>query len=412
MRAVAGIDARQALLPLDAAVRRLREVAVRLPDEPVPLPAVAGRVLAVDIRAPEDLPGEANSALDGYALRAVDAPGPLPVAFEVAAGDDPPPLEPGRAAGIATGGVLPDGADAVLPVERAARDGDAVRVAAGEVRAGDGVRAAGEDLRAGDLALPAGTRLTPLAAAGLAGLGLDTARCVRRPRAAVLVTGAELVAPGKERRRGQVHDSNSTLVVATLGAFGCEVLPPQRVADAAADTVHAFEGALGADLVVSSGGVSVGPHDHVKPALAALGVEQLFWRVAIQPGKPVWAGTSPTGAVVLGLPGNPLSALVGLHLLVRPLLAAMLGVADEPWRSRLAVPLRRSPSRLRALPVVLDGEWIEPRPAGSSHQLLRAVGAGGLVLVPPGADDAPAGSAADVVPLEVFPAGERVQAPD
>ena len=171
----------------------------------------------------------------------------------------------------------------------------------------------------------------------------------------VLTTGDELVAPGSPLRRGQVHDSNSLLLAGTLTSFGCEVEHGGRVPDTREETERLFAAALEADLVVSSGGVSVGPRDHVKPALAALGVEELFWRVAIQPGKPVWAGRAPSGAIVLGLPGNPLSALVGLHLLIRPLVDVLLGRPRPPEVSLpLATPVRRLGRRTRALPARLE----------------------------------------------------------
>jgi molybdopterin molybdotransferase len=172
-----------------------------------------------------------------------------------------------------------------------------------------------------------------------------------------------------------------------------------RVPDTREQTEQLFAAALAADLVVSSGGVSVGPRDHVKPALAALGVEELFWRVAIQPGKPAWAGRAPTGAIVLGLPGNPLSALVGLHLLVAPLVRTLLG-EEEPAALELplAAPVRRLGRRLRALPAQLEGGRVHPL-ADASHQIARAAAADGLVLVEAGEGEVPAGTAVPFVAL-------------
>jgi molybdopterin molybdotransferase len=172
-----------------------------------------------------------------------------------------------------------------------------------------------------------------------------------------------------------------------------------RVPDTREETERLFASALEADLVVSSGGVSVGPRDHVKPALQALGVEELFWRVAIQPGKPVWAGRAPSGAIVLGLPGNPLSALVGLHLLVAPLVRTLLGEREpDVVELPLAVPVRRLGRRLRALPARLEGGLVRPL-ADVSHQIARAAAADGLLLVEAGEGEVPAGAVVSFVPL-------------
>jgi molybdopterin molybdotransferase len=218
---------------------------------------------------------------------------------------------------------------------------------------------------------------------------------------AVLVTGDELVAPGGRLRRGQIHESNSVLVASTLRTLGCAVSVAPPVPDRPDATEAALAAALDAcDLVLTSGGVSVGPHDHVKAALDALGVRRLFWRVAIQPGKPVWAGIAPSGAVVVGLPGNPLSALVGLHLLVRPLLAAALGVDQRPERAVLGQAVPRRPARLRALPVRLRDATAHPLGADDSHLLLHTAEADALALLDAGAGDAPAGSEVPVVRLD------------
>jgi molybdopterin molybdotransferase len=264
---------------------------------------------------------------------------------------------------------------------------------------GDGIRRRGADITAGAVVVDAGVRLTPVAVSALAAAGLGAVACVRRPRAVVLTTGDELVEPGAPLRRGQVHDSNSLLLLETLQSFGCAVEHGGRVPDTRDETERLFAAALEADLVVSSGGVSVGPRDHVKPALATLGVSELFWRVAIQPGKPVWAGRAPDGAIVLGLPGNPLSALVGLHLLVGPLVRTLLGL-DEPDATELplAEPVRRLGRRTRALPARLAGGRIHPL-ADASHQIARAAAADGLVLIEAGMGEHAAGAPAPFVPL-------------
>ena len=387
-------------IPVDEARALVVGAAPRLAPEPVELADLAGRVLAEAVTAPHDLPHYANSAMDGFALRAAEA-GPWPVAQRILAGDDPAPLAPGTCAAIATGGVLPAGADAVVPVEQAEEADGLVRALAAPV-AGAHVRPVGADVRAGDVVLAAGTALGPLAAAAIAGLGLTGAACAARPRVAVLTTGDELVAPGLPLRRGQIHESNSVLVRATLERAGCEMVHVGLVPDDDAATRDAFAAALDrADLVVSTGGVSVGPRDHVKPALAALGVEELFWRIATQPGQPTWCGVAPGGALVAGLPGNPLSCLVGLHLLLVPAVRAMTGADPGPAavRAALGAPVRRLPARLRCLPMRLVDGRLEDLGAGVSHQLSRAAAATALALVPTGEGELPAGAEVDAVPL-------------
>lgn len=388
-------------LTLDAARDLLLQRLTPLGAEIVALGDLHGRVLAAPACAVHDLPPFDNSAMDGYAVRAADAGIAVPVVARISAGDDPPPLAPGTAAGIATGAVLPDGADAVVPVERSLEEAGAVRFE-GPVQAEDHIRRQGADVRAGDVLLGAGSRVSALALSGLATSGLVEARCVRRPRIVLLVTGDELVPPGTPLERGQIHESNSLLIAARCRQLGLEVVATEQVPDTLEETTALFAGALArADIVVSSGGVSMGPRDHVKPALAALGVEQLFWRVAVQPGRPVWAGLRGR-TLVIGLPGNPLSVLVGLELLLRPA-ANLLAGLEHPLPStlelELAAPLRRDRERTRVLPVRIAGRRAEPLRAEASHQVARAAAADGLVIVSPGEGELPAGSIVEVVPI-------------
>lgn len=371
-----------------------------LPVETVPVGEAIGRVLGEDAIAPHDLPRWANSAMDGYAVRAGES-GPWPVAAQIRAGDDPEALAVGTAAAIATGGVLPEGADAVIPVEQTEERDGAVH-ATTPAEPGAHVRQVGADVRAGDLVLAAGTRLGALAAASLAGLGLAEIPCHPRPRVRVLTTGDELMPPGTPLRRGQIHESNSVLIAGTLREAGCDVVYDGVVPDEADATRTAFAAAIeGADLVVSSGGVSVGPRDHVKPALAALGVDELFWRIATQPGQPAWGGRAPDGTLVTGLPGNPLSCLVGLHLLLIPVVRTMQGLSSDPVTrpAVLAERIERLPARLRALPMRLDGDRAVSLGANVSHQLGRAAQADALALIPIGEGALEAGTPIDVVPL-------------
>ena len=388
------------LLPVEEARARVLERVTPLEPEPVEVgPGLAGRVTAEAVVAPHDLPPFANSAMDGYAVRSAEAAGALPVAGRLSAGDAPRPLPEGAAVRIATGAPVPDGADAVVPIERAREENGRVAFE-GQVRPGDNVREAGDDVPAGSEVVAAGIRLDPLTAAAVAATGVARVLCARRPRVAVLVTGDELLGPGDPPRPGAIHESNSVLVAARCAALGADVAPAVRVADDLEATVASFGEALErADVVIGSGGVSVGPADYVKPALRSLGVEELFWRVAIQPGRPLWAGVRGR-TLVFGLPGNPLSVLAGLELIVRPALGALLGRAPAPARkARLAAAVSRRADRARVLPARLRGDAVEPLAAGLSHHLARAAGADALAVVPAGPGEAAAGDVVEVVSL-------------
>jgi molybdopterin molybdotransferase len=367
----------------------------------MPGSAIVGRVLAEPVRAALDLPPFPSSAMDGYAVRARDVGPSLAVAFRAAAGDDPPALPEGTAAGVTTGGVVPDGADAVVPIERAL-ERDGVVTFEGDVHEGDHVRHPGSDLLRGSEVLPAGAPVVPLALAAVSAAGIAEIVVHRRPRVVVVVTGDELRTPPEPLRRGQIYESNGSFLGARSVALGAELVRVERVADDADATREAFVRALAdADLVLCSGGVSVGPHDHVKPALRALGVRELFWRIALQPGKPAWAGESD-GRLVIALPGNPLSVLAGFELLVRPVLRRLAGARNPvPLRLRLPLsePVRRLPDRMRAVPSLLEASSVRPLGAGLSHQLGRAALADALALVPAGGADASVGELVEVLSL-------------
>ncbi len=363
--------------------------------------ALSGRTVAADVRAAHDLPPFDNSAMDGFAVRAADAGAELPIAGQSYAGDDPVRLEPHTAMTIATGAPLPGGADSVVPIERARVDGGRVAFT-GAVALGDHVRRRGTDVAADSVVVAAGSRLRPLALAAIATSGVAELSCHRLPRVAVVVTGDELVAPGEPLRHGQIHESNSILIAARCAQVGADVIAVERVRDDAEATREALARALeAADVVVTSGGVSVGSRDHVKPALAALGVEQLFWRLAVQPGRPTWCGLRD-GRVVVGLPGNPLSVMVGLELLLLPALRRLAGAAEAgpaTFSLPLTHSLRRDGDRLRVRPVRIVPEGAEPLGADLSHQLARAAIADALALVPIGEGELPAGAPADLIDL-------------
>jgi len=387
-----------ALLSIDEAIALVLARVTPLPSEDVPLAEAAGRVTAAVAHAAVDLPPFPSSAMDGFALRAVDSPGTLPVVARVAAGRPAPrPLEAGEAMAIATGGVVPDGADSVVPVELVDERPDSV-VIPGNVAQGDNVRERGGDLRAGDAVVEAGVWLGPVHVGALAAAGITSVACTRSPRVAVVVTGTELRAPGEPLEPGEIYDANGFILAAQLRSAGAlvERLPP--VVDDEATTRAAIERGLEADAIVTTGGVSVGVYDLVRAAEAELGVEEVFWRVAMQPGKPVAFGTRGR-TLVFGLPGNPVSSLVGFELFVRPALLALQGLAEPrpPFRpGRLAAPARRLAARdalLRARSRVEgDAVLLEPLTGQQSHMIAAAATADALVLVPQGEGELAAGS--------------------
>jgi molybdopterin molybdotransferase len=378
------------LLTVDEALEHVLARARPLAGELVPLASLPGRVLAEEVRAVVDLPPFPSSAMDGFALRSSETPGVLPVPVRIAAGrPSPRPLGPGEAMAIATGGVVPAGADAVVPVERVTDHGDRVDVP-DTVAAGANVRRAGGDVAAGEALLAPGTALGPAQVAALAAAGVAEVRCARRPRVAVLATGTELRPAGVPLAEGEIYESNGIMLEALLGQAGGEVERFGTVADDPEAHRDALERALGADVVVSSGGVSVGPHDLVRATGVELGVEEVFWGVAIRPGKPLSFGVRGE-TLVFGLPGNPVSSLVGALLFVRPALLALQGAREPrpPYRTGvLAEQVKRNAQRddfVRARSEARDGEtMLAPVSGQESHMIVRAAAADVLVHVPRG----------------------------
>jgi molybdopterin molybdotransferase len=341
--------------------------------------------------------------MDGYAVRRAELGGvPLPVALRIAAGDPPALLPPGCAAAISTGAAVPEGADAIVPVE------DAEERAEGLVAPpprGTFIRPAGGDLRAGDPLGGAGVVLGAGLLSALAAAGVERVPVARRPRVAAVVTGSELVPPGVPLRPGQIHESNSVGLAALAARAGAGWAGSTHVADDPDETERALAAALaGADLVVTSGGVSVGPHDHVKPALRRLGVREVFWRIAHKPGKPLWFGVAAGGSLVFGLPGNPVSSLVCFELFVRPALTAMQGAA-QPARpvARLAhevAPLETRDHAMRCrLRAGSAGMELAAQDAQDSHLIAHAASADALALIPAGREPLPAGALVEYLPL-------------
>jgi molybdopterin molybdotransferase len=381
------------LLSIDEAQRLILERATALPAEPVPIEQAAGRILAEAAVSTVDLPPFPSSAMDGFALRAADTPAKLQIVGRVAAGVPfEGVVEPGSAVGIATGGEVPPGADAVAPIEVVAESDNKVEVPSTEV--GANVRPRGGDLRLGDIVGDVGDRLTPARLGALAAAGVAEVRCARRPRAAVVPTGTELRKPGEELRAGEVYEANG-LILERHDAVG----------DDEAQHRAALEQALGSDVVVTSGGVSVGPHDLVRQVEAELGVEEIFWRVAVKPGKPISFGVRGE-TLVFGLPGNPVSAFVGFELFVKPAVLALQGIPDPLPRfepARLASGRRRNPNRDELVRArrTLDGDGVVLQPLGGqeSHMIASAAAADALILVPRGDGELEAGASVRYLPI-------------
>ena len=394
------------LLTVEEALARVLAHVRLLPAEPVPIEEAAGRVLAEDALAVVDLPRFPSSAMDGFALRAADTPARFPVVGRIAAGHPSArPLGAGEAMGIATGGVVPDGADAVVPIEVVTDEGEVVEVP-GVVAPGANVRPRGGDVVAGAAVVGAGTVLSPPRLAALAAAGVATVRCARRPRVAVVTTGTELRTPGEPLGDGEIYESNGLMLAALLAEAGAEVEPTVRVADDAAAHEAALAGGLEADVLVTSGGVSVGPHDLVRGTIAGLGGQEVFWGVAMRPGKPVSFAVRGD-ALVFGLPGNPVSSLVGTLLFVQPALRALQGVRDPApryVRGVLGAPAVRRPRRddfQRArLEVADDVAVLHPLGGQESHMIVRAAAADALVHIPRGDGELPAGTTVRYLPLE------------
>ncbi|WP_076071057.1 molybdopterin molybdotransferase MoeA [Sphingomonas montana] len=331
------------LLPVPEALARLLALAPALETEQAPLLAALDRTLAAPIHATRTQPAADLSAMDGYALRFAELRQPLTVTGEAAAGVAPFAIAPGHAARIFTGGAVPDGADVVLIQEEAIRDGDRLTLGGeGPPAPGAHIRRKGSDFTTGDLLLPAGTVVTPAVVALAAAAGHALLPVLRRPRIVILSTGDELVPPGTPATGIQLPSSNAPMLAALLARLPVEVQDRGIVRDDLPTLTAAFrDAAAWADIIVTTGGASVGDHDLVRPALVAAGAEIDFWRLALKPGKPLMAGH--IGATVaLGLPGNPISAYVTALLFLLPLAARLAGadhLLPPPETMPLATPL-------------------------------------------------------------------------
>ncbi len=403
------------MLTLDDARDLLRRHAAPLAPAVLDLETAGGCRLARPVVADLPLPLSDVSAMDGYAVRAIDLAGgaPLPVAAEIPAGAAPAPLAPGSAARIFTGAPLPAGADTVVPQEDAALDAAARTVRLDTHERGSHVRHQGELFAAGATLMGAGELLTAPRVALAAAAGAARVGIVPRPRVAVVLSGSELVDADATPRAGQLRDSNGPLLAGLVRAFRLVLAGRVRVADAEGDLVAAIEAAARhAEIVITSGGVSVGDFDLVPRALAAIGAETLFHGVKMKPGKPILAARR--GATwFLGLPGNPLAALVAWRLFAAPLAEALAGNAgafdEAPLRLPAAEAAENDGKRLLVRPAEFargrdGGLAVRVVPWKGSHDIVAGAAAGALVRLEPGERVAPGGLIACVPLLWLAPA--------
>ncbi len=406
------------MVRLNEAIDLVLATARPLGAERVSVTGALGRAAAADVTSAADVPSFDNSAMDGFALRAADleraAREGLPVVAEIPAGTVArAPLEAGQAARIMTGAPLPEGADTVVQVEHVEEPPGRVLVRTAP-RPGANVRHAGEDVRRGDIVVPRGAPLGPAEIGMLVSVGLEEVDVARRPRVAILATGSELVPVGRPLGPGQIHNSNTFTAWGQTLAAGGEPVVLGIAPDDRGETRRLIARALEEDVVITSGGVSVGDYDFVKQVEEELGVERRFWGVATRPGKPVAFGVHGD-RLVFGLPGNPVSAMVSFELYVRPALLAMQGRRDlwRPWLRAAAVePVGATRDRVEVRRCLLlrdgDGAWRFTTTGPQGSAILRSmVLADGLVFVPADHAGGRPGDPYLVTPLE----GSRPERP-
>ncbi|TDG12992.1 molybdopterin molybdotransferase MoeA [Seongchinamella unica] len=379
-------------MPLDEALERVLASVSTTPDTvEIPLLQAVGRVLAQAVVAAIDVPGEDNSAMDGYALRAADSPGPLPVSQRIAAGTTGVALESGSVARIFTGAPVPPGADSVVMQENCTERAGAI-VIQGEVHPGQNIRRRGQDIRAGEVVLQAGRRLRPQDLGLLASVGCAKVQVYRPLKVAVLSTGDELVEPGAgQLEPGQLYNSNRFTLAGLLARLGVEFIDCGIVPDDPEATREALASAAReADCVITSGGVSVGEEDHVKAQVESLGRLDL-WKLAIKPGKPLAFG-AVAGTPFIGLPGNPTSVFATFCLVARPFLLKLQGARElelPALSAQAAFSVPRAGARRDHLRVSLqrsNGRLIARRYGNQSSGVLSSVShSDALAVIPAGA---------------------------
>jgi molybdopterin molybdotransferase len=399
------------MLSVEQAEQRIVQAMRLMPAEQVALPQALGRVLAEDVVARRTQPPMAVSAMDGYAVRAADV-AKIPVELKVvgyapAGGAYAATLRPGEAVRIFTGAPVPDGADAIVIQENTQADGDRVRVVDGQAPRGRFVRPAGLDFKAGEALLRAGRALTPVDIGLAAAMNVPWLKVRRRPRVAILPTGDEVVMPGDPVGPNQIVSSNGLALAAHVAAFGAEPVDLGIAPDDATTLKLMAAGAHGADLLVTTGGASVGDHDLIRDVLGEVGLELDFWKIAMRPGKPLIFGRIG-GTPLLGLPGNPVSSMVCALIFLGPALRAMLGLSHRPPDAATAILGRALPENderqdyLRATLTRRDDGRPVATPFEKQDSSMMALLARSdcLVVRPPFAPAAAAGAAVPIVALD------------
>lgn len=390
------------MISLDEAQARLVEMAPRLPAEEVMIADASGRWLAEDIMALRTQPARDLSAMDGYAV-AAGAAASWTVIGESAAGHPyAGTVNAGETVRIFTGAALPDGTDTIIIQENVTRHGGRAILSDGDAgMEGRHVRKRGSDFEAGALLVPAGVRLNParIALAATGGHGRLKVACL--PRIAILATGNELVPPGETAGDDRLPESNATMLSAMLANIGAHVLP-LGIASDNIDDIAGRVSSIDADLLITIGGASVGDHDLVRPALERCGATMDFWKVAMRPGKPVMAGRLGS-TIVIGLPGNPVSAYVTALLLVEPAIRAMMGATDpfpSRERARLAVPLSANGPRTDHIRGIADTEGVAPTGPNDSAALSALSRSNVLIIRPPNAPAAQIGDEVEIIRIQ------------
>lgn len=393
-----------ALAPPEAWAR-LRPNLAPLPVEVVPIAESGGRTLAEAVLAAVALPRETNSAMDGFGVRAADGPHErAPIVGEARAGEPfTGALPAGAVIRIATGGAVPAGVDAVVRVEDAVVDGDRATLPAAPLH--DNIRFAGEDLPLGGEVVSAGTRLAAHHLVALAAAGVASVPCHRRPVVSVVVTGDEVVAPGDPVGLGQVTDTHGIALPELIRQAGGAVGEVVHAPDGRSELTSVLGGLAPADIVLVTGGLSVGRHDHTRPVLEELGVDLVVERLLLRPGQPTAIGVRrDSGQLWFGLPGNPVSAFAIARLFLVPALRALSGGEPQALRGTralLSAPARPDATRWLALRGLRDADGrVQVLQGQGSHMVATLANAGVLVVLPPGDAPLPAGASVDVLDLD------------